>query len=301
MKEEETVGREPTDVIVERDAGRRLRVRDVSGSTGACPVLYFHGTPESSLTVDYHVRGASPTSPRVFAIDRPGYGRSDFARFSFESIAQDAAAAADALKIDRFAVLGHSGGAPFALAAGAFLRDRVLAVGVSASPVPYGILPFAWDMLSEVDQRASKLRDTDLHAAAELFAVDFLPLAHRIRDLESARTYLRESLDADRAILDEPSVLQAFAASLAEGVAQGVLGCAWDNVAWVGSWSFGLDQVTQPVSLWYGENDELMPVTFGEWMVEELPQATLTVWPECGHLGLFPHWHDAFGWAAQAG
>ena len=44
------------------------------------------------------------------------------------SAAADIAAIADALGLSRFAVMGHSGGGPHALAAGALLPDRVLAV-----------------------------------------------------------------------------------------------------------------------------------------------------------------------------
>jgi pimeloyl-ACP methyl ester carboxylesterase len=44
------------------------------------------------------------------------------------SAAGDASAVADALSIDRFAVMGHSGGGSHALACGALLPERVLGV-----------------------------------------------------------------------------------------------------------------------------------------------------------------------------
>jgi pimeloyl-ACP methyl ester carboxylesterase len=43
------------------------------------------------------------------------------------SAAADVASIADALGVSRFAVMGHSGGAPHALACGALLPERALA------------------------------------------------------------------------------------------------------------------------------------------------------------------------------
>ncbi len=68
----------------------------------------------------------------------PGYGGSSpQPGRTVASVAADVAAVADALGIDRFAVMGHSGGGPHALACGALLPDRVLAVVAASGPAPY--------------------------------------------------------------------------------------------------------------------------------------------------------------------
>jgi pimeloyl-ACP methyl ester carboxylesterase len=77
--------------------------------------------------------------------DRPGYGGStpqpgrDVA-----SAATFTAAIADALGIEQFAVMGHSGGAPHALACGARLADRVVAVVSVAALAPFGAEGLDW-------------------------------------------------------------------------------------------------------------------------------------------------------------
>ena len=53
------------------------------------------------------------------------------------SAAADVAAVTDALGVDRFAVLGASGGGPHALACAALLGGRVLAAATVASPAPF--------------------------------------------------------------------------------------------------------------------------------------------------------------------
>ena len=74
---------------------------------------------------------------RAIVYDRPGYGRSDpKPGRSVVDAADDVAALADSLDLDRFVVLGGSGGAPHALACGARLGDRVIRVGALVTPAP---------------------------------------------------------------------------------------------------------------------------------------------------------------------
>ncbi|NEE56132.1 alpha/beta hydrolase, partial [Streptomyces sp. SID8455] len=70
---------------------------------------------------------AERLSVRWVSYDRPGYGGSSpLPGRDIASAAADVRAIADALAIGRFAVLGHSGGGPHALACGALLPDRVV-------------------------------------------------------------------------------------------------------------------------------------------------------------------------------
>jgi pimeloyl-ACP methyl ester carboxylesterase len=73
---------------------------------------------------------------RMIGIDRPGYGNAPAEpNRSLRSVAEATAALMDDRGVDRFAVVGVSGGGPYALACGAFLPDRVVAVG-QAPAVP---------------------------------------------------------------------------------------------------------------------------------------------------------------------
>src|SRR5205814_8376679 len=99
--------------------GRQLRYR-AAGDPAAPPVISHHGTPGSRLPVnpDPHLGDAI----RIVSYDRPGYGGSDpRPDRSVADVADDVAAVADALGIERFAVIGGSGGGPHALATAALL------------------------------------------------------------------------------------------------------------------------------------------------------------------------------------
>ncbi|MGH6739832.1 MAG: alpha/beta fold hydrolase, partial [Bradyrhizobium sp.] len=72
---------------------------------------------------------------RILAPERPGYGLSDYRRRqSLAQVAEDIEAFADALALDRFAIIGVSGGGPFAVAAAAAMPGRAVLLAL-VSPV----------------------------------------------------------------------------------------------------------------------------------------------------------------------
>ena len=78
---------------------------------------------------------------RLITFDRPGYGGSDrwISRRVIDAAA-DVAEIADFLGIDMFAVMGASGGGPYALACAAGLAGRVLAAAAVQSLAPFDAL-----------------------------------------------------------------------------------------------------------------------------------------------------------------
>src|SRR5690348_15789794 len=112
--------------------GRSLTVRDL-GEPGAPAVLFQHGFMACRLT------GRPAPGARVITIDRPGIGGSTaWPGRTLLDWPADVAAVADHLGLDRFAVLGHSGGGPYAAACAARLGDRVSALGIACGFAPFG-------------------------------------------------------------------------------------------------------------------------------------------------------------------
>ena len=116
----------------------RLRLAD--GRTLAClefgdpagpPVLYFHGYPGSRLEARVAADAARRLGLRLLAVDRPGFGQSTFqAGRTVGGWAADVAALADHLALERFSLVGVSGGAPYALACAAQLSHRLARVAL---------------------------------------------------------------------------------------------------------------------------------------------------------------------------
>lgn len=101
------------------------------------PCIYIPGTPESGLAGGCYDASAEGAGIRWISVDKPGYGHSDAQPGRrLTDWPSDVAALADHLGLDRFAVVGESGGGPHALAVGHALPARVTVVILLASMGP---------------------------------------------------------------------------------------------------------------------------------------------------------------------
>src|SRR5665647_2526660 len=127
------------DLTLNLPNGRPLSVW-AGGDPDGVPVVYFHGTPSSRLQAASGHDAAVRQGVRLIAANRPGYGAAPDAPTTLMSVAKDTLALVDALELNRFAVLGVSGGGPYALACGALAPERVAAVGVAAGIGPWRLV-----------------------------------------------------------------------------------------------------------------------------------------------------------------
>ncbi|PWS40591.1 alpha/beta hydrolase, partial [Streptomyces sp. ZEA17I] len=105
--------------------GRHLMVERL-GDPGGRPVFLLHGTPGSRLGPAPRGMVLYQRRTQLITYDRPGYGGSDRqAGRRVADVVEDVRAIADSLGLERFAVVGRSGGAPHALACAALLPERV--------------------------------------------------------------------------------------------------------------------------------------------------------------------------------
>jgi pimeloyl-ACP methyl ester carboxylesterase len=104
------------DYRIQLPDGRLLGYAE-SGAPAGRAVLYFHGHPGARLEAGFLADPATRANVRLIGVDRPGMGLSTYqpGRRLLDWPA-DIAALADALAIERFAVVGLSGGGPYALA-----------------------------------------------------------------------------------------------------------------------------------------------------------------------------------------
>src|SRR5215210_3106271 len=130
-----------TETDLKLSDGRTLHVYDTAAddADGRLAVFWHHGSPNIGAPPEPLFAAADRLGIRWASYDRPGYGGStprpdrDVA-----SAAGDTSSVADALGIDRFAVMGHSGGGSHSLACAALLPERVLGVVSVAGMAPFG-------------------------------------------------------------------------------------------------------------------------------------------------------------------
>jgi pimeloyl-ACP methyl ester carboxylesterase len=262
--------------------GRTLHAYDTGGDGPV--VVWHHGTPNIGTPPAPLFPLSEPLGIRWVSYDRPGYGGStprpdrDIA-----SAAGDVAAIADALGIERFAVLGHSGGGPHALACGALLGPRVTAVVSISGLAPYG--PAGLDWFAGMSAAGSAA----LHAAV-------------------AGRAAKEAFEASNTE-EDPGFVPADLAALAgewswfmtvviPAMERGPAPLIDDDLAQVNPWGFDPADVTAPVLLLHGDADRIVPVGHAAWLAERCPSASLRVVPGAGHISVLESAPVAFDWLA---
>jgi pimeloyl-ACP methyl ester carboxylesterase len=119
-----------TDCSITLGDGRRLGYAEYGDPEGK-PLFYCHGYPASRFEAALLDPAARKARVRIVAADRPGCGLSDFQpNRRILGWPNDVVELADALGIDRFAIVGVSGGGPYALACARKIPQRLTAAGV---------------------------------------------------------------------------------------------------------------------------------------------------------------------------
>lgn len=252
-------------------------------------VVYLHGAPSSRLDVDWVDARAADRGVRLISFDRPGYGRSDYVPYTFESIAADVAAIADDAGAQTVYLVGQSAGAAYALGVAARQPDRVVAVCAAGGGAPYAPGEQWWDQLSAGEQRGVQLLGVDDVEASRLLAEADRPFMDALDSDDAGLLAFWRNICAppDQRLFDAGFGLRALVPSVRESLRQGQQGWARDNVVRVGTWAFDLGAIRCPVLIWYGEADHTEP---GEWLRQRMPTATLRVAPDQGHFSVFESW-----------
>ena len=272
------------EIDVRLDDGRTLHAYDTGG--GDLVVLWHHGTPNTGAPPSPLFGASEPLGIRWISYDRPGYGGSTpRPDRTVASAATDAAAVADALGVDRFAVMGHSGGGPHALACAALLPDRVTAaVSVSA------LSPYTTD-----DAYFAGMADGGVASLRAALAGRAAKERHAARPDDGADIGF---LPADWTALDTDwSWIQQIVAA---GVASGPAPLVDDDLAFVRPWGFPFAAVTAPVLLVHGAADRMVPSVHATRLAALLPAASSRIIPEEGHITVLRHAPDALRWLREA-
>ena len=264
--------------------GRELAFEEYGDPDGR-PVLSFHGGLSSRLDAAPAHDAARTLGIRIVSPDRPGMGRSTYqpGRRLLDWPA-DVAVLTDTLALDRFAVMGWSCGGPYAAACAAKMPERITAVGLLSSAVPFELVGTTKG-LSRDDRILLFLVRRAPRLASALLRVS-------IADASETRLYreIRRSFPAvDAAALKERGPVADAVAFVKESMRQGTAGCLQDYRVFGNPWGFALGEVTAPVHIWEGAEDRTGPPEYRDLLLRNLPDARITVVPGEGHLSLLQH------------
>lgn len=239
-------------------------------------MIYTAGTPVSGLGGASYDEPARSAGLRWISPDKPGFGCSDYQpKRSLAGWGSDLAALADHLGLDRFALAGESGGAPFTLAAAHRLAGRVsvvvlIATGGPMSPADLAGMKFSARLMNWFARNAPVLNTFRIAAMRRE-----LSDPHRRERLAEREVAAADAAHADAARIE----IEAVADALRQGTRATV-----EELALIKRpWPFPLVEVRTPVHLWHGALDRNAPIANARHLALELPDATLHVSDSSGH------------------
>jgi pimeloyl-ACP methyl ester carboxylesterase len=269
--------------------GRRLAYAEYGDPQGK-PIFFFHGTPGSRLFHHPDASVAASAGARIIAIDRPGFGRSDFKPGrTLLDWPNDVVQLADALDIQQFAVMGYSGGGPYAAVCALCIPDRLTAAGLVSSIAPLdnpqitrgmqgmGHLFFSLDRhFPPLAKLGCWLMCTTWRHNPDLY---FRSQINGLRNSQEAQTWL-------------PKMKAMLTADFIEAVRAGTQGITWDLELLARPWDFHLHVITADVFLWHGESDTQAPLVMGKRLASAIPHCRATFFPKEGHWAIYSHWQE---------
>ncbi|TMB73516.1 MAG: alpha/beta hydrolase [Deltaproteobacteria bacterium] len=271
--------------------GETLRLEDgrllgyaVYGDPEGWPIFYFHGFPGSRLEAQLADRVAARMGIRLIALDRPGFGLSDFKpRRTIFEWPDDVVKIADALGINRFATIGVSGGGPYAAACALKIPQRLTAVAIVCGLGPLDT-PNGTDRMIRTNHLIFFLG----RRLPWLAKISLWRIAYQVR--RNPEGTLRRMIvalpDPDKAVLARPEVKTAMKDNVVEAFRGGSRGAACELLLYTRPWGFLLQDIATRVNLWHGEQDVSVPPTMGQYQARTIPNCRAIFYPGEGHFSL---------------
>lgn len=270
--------------------GRQLGFAEYGSLTGI-PLFYFHGTPGSRLEASRLHEICQRRGIRAVTPERPGVGLSSFQpNRCITDFAADVMYLASHLGFKRFAVLGYSGGGPYALAcARAIPSNMISAVGLVSTTTPPELdLPkaFSWQKRSfswastYVPSVLAGLTDTTIKMLKKVLYTDTGKAALNMMIIEEqSPEKTAETNDQPRKTIDSTKLAELRELKLRhtfEPFAQGSRAFIEEYSLLRRPWGFPLEDVPfNKIQCWHGVYDTSYPISMVRRMKDQLPHCQL--------------------------
>lgn len=250
------------------------------GPADGVPVIYFHGWPACGREAMLYGETVAQSGVRLIAPDRPGFGVSDFARGrTLLDYPGDISELADCLGLEKFHLLGNSGGGPYAAACAYSIPDRLLGTTIVA-----GLSPMD-DPRTHVGMR--KMNQFLLTVGRRFPLVLDLMMKMTRKMAQNPDQMMKGMSDlpeVDKILIS--ACLPELIELMAESFGQGTAGATHEGRIYASPWGFELSDITVPITIWQGSLDVNVPLSNGRLLASEIPNAKLNVIEGEGHFSM---------------
>jgi pimeloyl-ACP methyl ester carboxylesterase len=286
------------------------------------PLIYFHGYPSSRLEGEAAGPIARRRRIKLYTLDRPGFGLSTYdPDRKVMDWPNDVAAFAKHAGLERFAVLGGSGGGPYAIAcARALPAETMTRVGLLAPAGPWdkaGIKDVMWSSwfthLAAIYTPSLLRIVADGAVGSARWAVGTNMVKGWIDQTLEALTKKEQEESQKSEALGEGSTWKLLEDEtrpskttaqrrddtvriLLEAFAQGSEPSVQEARLLTTDWGFKFEDVAyDKIQIWHGTKDINSPISHIRWMAEHLQHADLVEYEDENHFAVVKHLDDIIG------
>lgn len=266
---------------IELKDGRQMGFAEYGNPDGQ-PIFYFHGLPGSRLEAGHLHVVAVANNFRLIGLDRPGMGLSSIEpKRSILSWVEDVEDFADSMSIDKFSIVGHSGGAPFVAACAYTIPHRLNGAAIVSGMAPFEN-PEATASLALGQRIVNRIIKAIPWVANLMMKLTFIML----NKPGMLKQMLKQMPEVDQLVFREPESSKAIIDATKEAFRRGVSGTSQEIVLTLKPWGFKLEDITYPITIWQGGMDKQAPEMHARIYAKLIPNANLTFFKDEGHLSI---------------
>lgn len=277
--------------IINLKDGRKMAYKEYGNPNGR-PLLLVHGTPFSKL-MWRDVPGVLHNDLfRIIAMDRPGYGHSDFNfNGALENFPLDIVELLDQLNIDKVSIAGVSGGGPYTLICAQKIPHKLENIALISS-----VGPFVEQSIGDMNANKKLYKIAQKRPRIIFFQNHFIIKMIQRNPVDFITLGKKKLTGPDLEALEKDDFYLKLAEAYADGCRQkstirhNTMSYDIINTA---NWKIPLEDIQKEVHVFWGGKDRSIGDQ-SKYMAEKLPNALTHFYPDQGHFLVYNKMDDIF-------